>query len=88
MVMGRRKGTPMTITYRFNDGGLVAHKVTLDNSSRLYSVWFDRDGILLDAEGRRFINNPMMPVRQGGPTWRGLQDQYATLNGLALAAGC
>jgi hypothetical protein len=41
---------------RFASGGFVLHKVTLPTSGLVWSVWFDANGKLIDAEGSKTIN--------------------------------
>lgn len=37
---------------RFPDGGMVAHKVRVPGSARLFSAWYDSAGRMLDCEAR------------------------------------
>jgi len=53
----------------FHDGGYVLHKLTGNFDGRA-SAWYDRNGVMLDAEVRR--GGGTYPVRKNGPIWNEL----------------
>ena len=54
---------------RFTNGGYYLHKITGYWVGRV-SAWFNREGLLLDAEQILYPFGPSRPVKRDGPMWR------------------
>lgn len=50
--------------HSFSNGSYVAHRVCLDGSTRRFSMWFDAEGQVTDAEGLDRLGRPG-PVSTG-----------------------
>lgn len=57
----------MIQAFTFETGGFVLHRIPTNNNGRC-SAWFDRDGVVLDAE-RIDAKGRSMPVKKDGPLW-------------------
>lgn len=56
---------------RFTNGGYVIHKMLLQHGKGWFSAWYDKDGVLLDAE-QFFDHERTRSVKRPGPAWNTL----------------
>lgn len=63
----------------FTNGGGVIHKIKLDATSRThYSIWFNADYEMIDAEGMTDVTHQAVrTVKKDGPLWNKLQQHYS-----------
>ncbi len=69
--------TPQHIKFSDATGGGVIHKVTLPEYTGWFSLWYDRAGVLLDAEAMDTKNRPRT-IRPGTPCWTALTRKLRT----------
>lgn len=53
---------------RFTDGGFVVHKARISGSRCKFSVWFDREGVIIDAEAKTEAGK-VRTVPRPSPQW-------------------
>ena len=58
--------------HRFSTGGYVVHRITGPFKGRV-SAWFDKKGVMLDAEQILPGAADGRPVKRDGPMWRRAQ---------------
>lgn len=63
--------------HKFESGGFCIHKASLTGSSRVFSVWFNADRKLIDAEARDKTGRvrPVLPMN-APRQWEALQRKY------------
>ena len=57
---------------RFTNGGYCLHKITGKWKGNA-SAWFDKDGVILDAEQIPVPFESSRPIKKGGPMWKAIQ---------------
>jgi hypothetical protein len=64
--------------HSFTGGGGVMHKVTMPDYLGWFSIWYDKDGTLLDAEAIYAGHKPRA-IRPGSVCWSDLQNKLRSI---------